>query len=159
MIGLGQMRLRGGIGRLGVCGLALCAGLSAAGCADLARVTSLAPDGVDASSSVAQQVRAASAADYPRPRFRDIPPAPTDVRAPEAWRNAVNQTVQAGAAVTAWVEANPTTIAPNQTEVFAEGQRASIPAGERQAAPVDPAGTEAFAARLRAMAAPPPPPN
>ena len=154
-----EMRLRGGTGRWRLCGAALCAGLAAAGCADLARVTSLAPEGVDAASPVAQQVRAASAADYPRPRFRDIPPAPVDVRPPEAWREAVDQTVQAGAALTAWAQANPTTIAPRETEVFAEGQRASIPASERQAAPADPAGTEAFAARLRAMAAPPPPPN
>ena len=159
MIGLGQMRLRGEIGRLGLLGLALCAGLTASGCADLARVSTLAPDPVDATSAVAQQVRAASAADYARPRFRDIPPAPADVRPAAAWRGAVNQTVQAGSALTAWVAANPTTIAAGDAENFAEGQRASIPANERGAPPSDPAGTEAFAARLRAMAAPPPPPN
>jgi hypothetical protein len=159
MIGQVEMRLLGEIGRLGLTGLALGAGLAAAGCADLARVTSLAPDPVDAASPVAQRVREASAADYPRPRFRDIPPAPVDVRPAEAWRGAVNQTVQAGSALTAWVAANPTTVAAGATETFAEGQRASIPASEREAPPSDPAGTEAFAARLRAMAAPPPPPN
>jgi hypothetical protein len=158
MIGSVEMRLGDGIRRAGLLGLALGAGLTAAGCADLARVTSLAPEGVDTASPVAQRVREASAADYPRPRFRDIPPAPMDVRPVGAWRSAVDQTVQAGNAVTAWVAANPTSLT-GDTETFAAGQRASIPASEREAAPPDPAGTEDFAARLRAMAAPPPPPN
>ena len=152
------MRRRGGFRRSVLTAAAACAGLAAAGCADLARVTSLRPDNVDAASPVAAQVRQASQAKYPRPRFRDIPPAPTDVRPPGAWRRAVNETTQAGGALTAWVAANPSTL-NNDTESFAEGQRASIPASERAAAPPDPAGTEAFAARLRAMAAPPPPPN
>ena len=153
-----RMRRRGGIGRSVLFMSAACAALMAAGCADLARVASLDPDKVDASSPVAEQVRQASRAHYPRPSFRDIPPAPTDVRPPGAWRRAVNETTRAGGALTAWVAANPSTL-NNDTESFAEGQRASIPASERAAAPPDPAGTEAFAARLRAMAAPPPPPN
>ena len=152
------MRARGEFCRKGLTGLALGAGLAVAGCADLARVTSLSPGGVDPNSPVAAQVRAASAADYPTPRFRDIPPTPVDVRPAEAWRESVEQTARAGAAVTAWVAANPTSLT-GDTEAFAEGQRARIPASERQAAPADPAGTEAFAARLREMATPPPPPN
>jgi len=152
------MRGRGEFGGWRLIGSALCAGLAVSGCADLARVTSLAPGGVDATSPVAAQVRAASEANYPTPRFRDIPPAPVDVRPPEAWRASVDQTVRAGAAVTAWVAANPTSLT-GDTETFAEAQRARIPANERQAAPADPAGTEAFAARLRELATPPPPPN
>jgi len=129
------------------------------GCADLARVTSLTPDAVDPNSPVAQQVRTATETKYPRPRFRDIPPAPTDVRSAAAWRGSVGETVQAGSALTAWVAANPATLVVGDTETFAEGQRASIPASERGAKPSDPAGTEDFAARLRALAAPPSPPK
>lgn len=146
------------IGRTGLAGLALCAALCVGGCADLSRATSLAPDPVDPTSAVAARVREASAADYPTPRFRDIPPAPTDVRPPARWRAAVAEVNSAGAAVTAWVAANPPFL-NDDTEAFAAGQRASIPASERGAPPSDAAGLEAFAARLRALAEPPPPPN
>jgi hypothetical protein len=140
-------------------GVALCAALSGAGCADLSRAIALSPDPVDSQSPVAGQVQAATRTDYERPSFRDVPPAPTDIRPAPAWRSAVDQSVQAGQAVTAWVAANPTLLTGPETESFAAAQRARIPASERQAAPVDPAGTEDFAARLRALAAPPPPPK
>ena len=153
------MRRGRNIGRTGLAGLALCAALSGSSCADFARATSLAPDPVDTTSAVAAQVRQASRADLARPRFRDIPAAPTDVRPLGAWRSSVQQTGQAGAALTAWLAANPAVQPAESTEAFAAAQRASIPADERQAAPADPAGTDDFAARLRALAAPPPPPK
>jgi hypothetical protein len=152
------MRTRVGARIVGI-GLAFGVVLCASGCADLSRAVSLAPDPVDPTSAVAAQVRAASAADYPTPSFRDIPPAPADVRPPEDWRRSVAETNAAGAAVTAWAAANPPFL-NDDTEAFAAGQRASIPASEREATPADStAGTDEFAARLRALAEPPPPPN
>ena len=154
-----RTRLGAGIIGQGLTGFALCAALGATGCADLTRATSLAPDPVDPNSAVAVRVREASAADYRTPSFRDIPPVPTDVRPAGAWRRAVTETATAGSAVTAWVAANPSFI-NDDTEAFAAGQRASIPASERGAPPPDStAGTAEFAARLRALAEPPPPPN
>jgi hypothetical protein len=141
-------------------GLAAAAALAVAGCADLARVTSLSPQPVDANSPVAAQVRAASREPGKTPRFRDVPPLPTGVRPATAFKSAVAETNGAGGALTSWVAANPSTLPQDQaeTEAFAAGQRARIPADQRGATP-DPAGSEEYAARLRALATPPPPPK
>jgi hypothetical protein len=130
-----------------------------AGCADLGRVTSLAPQQVDPNSAVAEQVRAASRAKVAFPRFRDVPPLPADVRPASAFKTAVASSNAAGADLLAYAAANPPSVAqdPAQTEAFAAAQRARIPADQR-AAPTT-AGTEEFAARLREQAAPPPPPK
>jgi hypothetical protein len=154
-----HMRRGGHLGMPVLTGLALCAGLGVAGCADLGRATGLGPDPIDVRSPVAAQVRAVDQADFAYPRFRDVPPVPTDVRPPEAWRASVARSVQARDELTAWAAANPPMLTGADTERFAEAQRATIPANERLAAPADLAGTEAFAARLRALATPPPPPE
>jgi hypothetical protein len=140
-------------------GLAAVATLVLGGCADLGRVTSLSPQPVDSSSAVAEQVRAASRAKARMPRFRDVPPLPTGVRPASSFRTAVTESNQAGAALGAWVAANPSLLPPDQadTEAFAAAQRARIPADQR--ANLDPAGSEEYAARLRALATPPPPPK
>lgn len=131
-----------------------------AGCADLGRVMSLNPQQVDPNSPVAAQVRAASKADVDMPRFRDVPPLPANVRPATAFKAAVNDSSRAGDQLGAYIAANPPSLAtdPAQTEAFAEGQRARIPADQRGVVP-PPAGTEEFAARLREQATPPPTPK
>jgi hypothetical protein len=132
-----------------------------AGCADLGRVTSLSPAPVDASSPVAAEVRAASRAKTALPKFRDVPPVPSDVRPPAAFATAVADSVAARDRLETWVAANPPTLPtdPQETEAFAAAQRARIPAGVKEAPPPESAGTEDFAARLRDLATPPPPPR
>lgn len=134
--------------------------MSLAACADLGRATKLAPAQVDPNSPVAEQVRAASRAKVAMPRFRDVPPLPTDVRPAATFKTAVETNNAAGARLAAYVAANPPTTAtePAQTEAFAAAQRASIPADQRTAVP-ETVGSEEFAARLRALATPPPPPK
>ena len=146
------------IGRTAATSFALGAAIVLSGCADLAHISAFSPAPIDPTSPAAEQVRAASRADYKTPSFRDIPPKPADVRPARSFRAAVAENTQAREAVTAWLAANPATLAGTDTEDFAQGRRATIPAGEREPIP-DPAGTEAFAARLRALAAPPPPPQ
>lgn len=138
-------------------GLAL-AGLFTAGCADLARVTSLAPDPIDANSPVAAQARLAQKAHYRRPRFSDVPAKPTDVRAPAQFRAAVAENIQARRTQNGWIAGHPAFVS-DDTESFAAAERARIPASATQPIASDPAGTEDYAARLRALATPPPPPK
>jgi len=140
-----------------VCALA---GVGAAGCADFARVSSMSPGSTPADNPLAAQVRAAERTRYPLPSFRDVPPVPTDVRPPQAFAQAVEGGVAARDRLKAWVADNPPEVplGPQDTEAYAASQRARIPAGERQLSP-QPAGTDEFAARLRALAKPPPPPR
>ncbi|HTK35968.1 MAG TPA: hypothetical protein VL358_11875 [Caulobacteraceae bacterium] len=135
------------------------AGLSVAGCADIARVTSITPEPLAANSAVAAQVKTATRTNYSMPSFRNVPPKPTDVPAPATYRAAVAESKQARAQVETWIAANPpmVVLGENETEAFAAGQRARIPAGE-MTTPA-PAGSEEYAARLRALATPPPPPK
>jgi hypothetical protein len=140
--------------------LALAAGacLVLSGCADISRLAHLSPAPVDSSSPIAARVTTATTADFPTPRFKDVPKAPTDVRSVVAWKASVEETQAARAPLEAWVAANPQMTFG--TEQYAEAARASIPAGERDAPPSDAAAAaEAYAARLRAEAAPPPPPK
>jgi hypothetical protein len=140
-------------------GFAAVAGLCLAGCADLARVTSMTSEPLDTNSAVAAQVKAATLSNPARPSFRDVPPKPTDVPAPGAFKTAVAEVVQSRAQLTAGIAANPpmTPADAAQTEAFAAGQRARIPAGEL--VPPEPVGSEEYAARLRDLATPPPPPK
>jgi hypothetical protein len=150
-------RFGGNIGRIG---LVAGAAMLMAGCADLGRVMSLNPQQVDPNSAVATQVRAAAKADVATPRFRDVPPLPANVRPATAFRSAVNSSNSAANQLSAYVAANPPSVAadPAQTEAFADAQRARIPADQRGVVP-PPAGTEEFAARLREQATPPPSPK
>lgn len=152
-----NVRFGGNIRRTGALALAA---LALAGCADLARVTSLRPQPVDPNSAVAAQVAAASRLKTRTPRFRDVPPPPAGVRPAADFKAAVADNNRAGDQLVAWVAANPSTLAqdPAQTEAFAATQRATIPAGQRGAVP-PPAGSEEYAAGLRAFATPPPPPK
>ncbi len=148
--------MRGGLAAAGWrVALVLTGAAGLCGCANALAL--LDPPPVDPTSAVAPQVTAASRADLPTPSFRDIPPTPTNVRAApavqadEAAVLAQRQRLQAVAA------ANPVTD-PN-TEAFAAQARARIPESERTAPPPDASGTEELAARLRALATPPPSPT
>jgi hypothetical protein len=145
---------------LGTAGLLAGAAILLAGCADLGRAMRLNPDPIDPTSAVAEQVRTASRAEVKAPSFRDVPPKPTDVRPPAAFRNAVAQESRASAQLQAYVAANPPMATASQAEIeaFAQSQRARIPMDERSF-PSTPIGTEEFAARLRELATPPPPPQ
>lgn len=153
-----SMRRGGEISRKALTGLALCAGLTTAGCADFARVTKMAPSSVDSTSPIANQVLTAGRTDYPTPSFKDVPPKPADVRAVGDWRSDIGSSLAERERLTAWVQANPSYLTED-TETYAEGRRASIPASERGAQAPGAAGTDAFAERLRALAAPPPIPK
>ncbi|OYX35077.1 MAG: hypothetical protein B7Y99_04260 [Caulobacterales bacterium 32-69-10] len=152
-----QTRFGGNIRRIG---LAAGAAMLVAGCADLGRVMAVNPQPVDPNSAVAEQVRAASRADVKTPRFRDVPPLPKNVRPARAFKTAVTESGRAGDQLTTYIAANPPSLAvdPAQTEAFAAAERARIPADQRGVAPA-PAGSEEFAARLRELATPPPPPK
>ena len=133
-----------------------CATLSA--CADIGALSKLGPAPVDKSSPVAARVTTASRTDFPTPSFKDIPKAPDDVRTVGAFRASITDTQAAGVPLAAWVAQNPQMTFG--TEQYAEAARAIIPPGERDAPPADAAvAAEAYAARLRAEAAPPPPPK
>jgi hypothetical protein len=148
------------VAKIGLTALATCAGLAAAGCADFSRVMSLKPEGVDPSSPVAAEVRAASQRDYKTPRFRDVPPSPADVRPAAAFGQAARASEAQRDQLNTWVAANPPMIPTDsaRTEAFAESARARIPADQRVATPPA-AGSEEYAARLRELATPPPPPR
>jgi hypothetical protein len=145
--------------RIGLIGLAAASGFGLSACADLGRATGVTPEPIDASSPVATQVSAATRTHYPRPSFRDVPPKPTDVRRPAGFRAAVAENDTAGAQLESWIAANPPEqpLDPAATEAYAAQERAKIPPGER--IPQAPVGSEEYAARLRALATPPPPPK
>lgn len=127
-------------------------------CADLARVSGLAPAPVDAKSPVAAQVREAAQRNYPYPSFRDVPPRPADVRPPAAWKAAVVDELGERRALTSWTAANPPMT--NDTQAFVNSAREEIPPSVLiPLDPTTPEATAAFAERLRQEAAPPPPPK
>jgi hypothetical protein len=86
------------------------------------------------------------------PTFAQIPAAPTDVRPPQAFRRAVEDTRAAGDRLVA--ETAPSTWSLTGTERFAD--RATAEVNDDTAAPRD---TEGFARSGRERATPPPPPR
>ena len=132
----------------------LASGLLLSACADLGR--SLAPDPVDKTSAVAEQVRAASKADLPTPKFSDVPPKPAPARPAGVYKSEVQDAVVARRKLEGWASANPA-LSSDSTEAFADRARAAV-AGAQASGPSDEgtADTEAFAERARQRAAPPP---
>ena len=151
-------RVRPGV-KIGSAALAVAASLAVSGCADFARVTGITPTPLDTSSPVAAKVALATHGQYPQPSFRDVPPKPTDIPRASSFKTAVVANDKARDELAAYVAANPPgqPIDPAATEAFAASQRARIPAGEL--IPQEPVGSEDYAARLRALATPPPPPK
>ena len=135
--------------------LILAAGALVAGCV-------IRPDPIDPNSPVAAQAKAVSKAHYATPSFRNVPPQPTDVRAPAVYKSDVVNNVVARRGLERWAAANPP-LTTDSTEGFAEAGRAALaPALAAQASlPSDEgtADTEAFAEVLRKRATPPPPPK
>lgn len=136
--------------------LATAGAMSLAACANA--IQALGPATVDPASPMAAKVAAASRADLKTPRFRDVPPVPTNVPGGRTVRADVNRVLAAGEGLQAYVAANPAPQA--DTEAFAARARARIPDSERapQAADAE-SGTETLAERLRAIATPPPSPR
>jgi len=139
----------------------LCAGLALAallgGCATGAK-NPFALGGVDPTSPVAAEVRAASASPGPYPRFVDIPARPKDVRTYQAWKEAVLSEMSLKRQTEAEAAAIPFTL--NNTEGFAATTRARVLPQFSQQAPADErAQAEAFAAAQAARATPPPAPK
>lgn len=134
----------------------IAAGAGLAGCADLTRASLLTPAGVDASSPIASQVRQAAARNYAYPSFRDVPARPTDVRDAGAFKGAVVESIQDRRTLRQWAVTNPAMT--SDTEGFAAESRAAIPPDVLR--PLDAMAsesTEAYAARMRKLAAAPPP--
>jgi hypothetical protein len=137
--------------------LLLIAGASLAGCNTLARNNYYLPGGIDQQSAVAAQVKAAQQTPGPYPKFSQIPALPKDVRPISAWRASVTEALGEKHQVDAAVAAYPYTL--QNTEAFAADQRARIPAAEAAPSSDASSATDAYAAKVRARATTPPPPN
>ena len=88
------------------------------------------------------------------PKFTDIPPVPTDVRAKPAYGVAARDTQLAAAAIERATA--PDTWTLKDSDRYAGDARAVV---GPDLAPADPAVTEAFAQAQRRRATPPPPPK
>ena len=129
--------------------------LALAGCVD---TRAYAPAGVDPKSTAADIVRSRLAERQPYPDLRRLPAAPKDVPAPKAFAAQAAAQRAARARLQAWVAAHPPEVA--DTEAYAGLQRARVPDPARDAPADDQAArSEAWAARLRQVAKPPPPPS
>lgn len=109
-----------------------------------------------ASACLAVAGCASSAPKSGYPTFASIPAAPTDVRAPAAWRSSVAGVAAAGAKLNA--ETAPSTFSLNDTEGFAEATRRKLDAGGAPVTDeaVSRAEADAFSRSIRARATPPP---
>jgi hypothetical protein len=137
--------------------LLLIAGASLAGCNTLAKNNYYLPGGIDQQSAVAAQVKAAQQLTSPMPKFSQIPALPKDVRPVSAWRATVTEALQEKHQVDAAAAAYPYSL--QNTEAFAAGQRARIPAAEAAPATDASSASDAYAAKVRARATTPPPSN
>ena len=91
------------------------------------------------------------------PEFGDIPAPPANVRTPEQWRQFVTGVEAEGETLERWAVANP--VWNTDMGGFVSAARAALaPAGPPPPA-TQPAETEAFARRMRALARPPAPPS
>lgn len=89
------------------------------------------------------------------PTFAAIPQAPTDIRAPRAWRDNIAGVQAAGARLAA--ETAPSTFDLSNTEAFAETTRRKLDAGgPAPDAAASRAEADAFARSIRQRATPPP---
>jgi hypothetical protein len=139
----------------------LCAGLAVAallgGCVTGPK-SPFALGGVDPTSPVAAEVRAASASPGPYPKFVDIPAKPKDVRTYQAFKEAVLNEMTLKRQTEAEAAAIPFTL--SGTEVWAANTRARVRPELSQQGPADErARAEAFAAQQAARATPPPVPK
>jgi len=122
----------------------------------VAKVDPFVAGGVDSRSAVAQQVRVASDTPGDYPRFASIPPAPTGLRPPQAWRTAVVSTWDVKRSTEAAAAQIPFGLA--NVEAWAATERGMIAADQATPPAADSADqVAATAAALQARATPPPP--
>ncbi len=132
--------------------------LTLAGCANLPKENMFALGGVDPRSPVAADVTEASHSPGPYPKFNEIPPAPTDVRTPQAWKAAVLSEWSEKRQLEASAAAIPFTL--GNTDTYADTTRGRISPELAAQAPADAeAQAKAFADAGHARATPPPKPN
>lgn len=113
---------------------------------------------IDPTSSAASAVGAAIADRGPWPTFADIPEIPADLRSAEAWREAVAE--QEAAGLLTRRDTAPQTWSLAGTEAFAADLRARVAEIDVQApTEAEMAESAAYARALRARATPPPPPR
>ncbi len=133
------------------------AAAAASGCVLPGQVRGIAGLPMDARSQEAKDVLEHSRHPGPYPKFADIPPVPTDVRPPEAWRAAVLDLKGRKAQLDADAAALPP---PAQdTEAYAAETRPRLPSNVDAPPPETPQQTEAYARALRERATPPPRPK
>ena len=106
---------------------------------------------VDPKSPTGQAILEASRASPSYPRFSDIPPAPTDMRSPQAWGVAVTEVEAARARL--YAETGPETWTLSDTAAFVAQAQAEVEPPPIAGAP---ANTEGFARDARERATPPP---
>lgn len=129
--------------------------LGASACVDVRRA--LAPEGVNVESPVAPAALAASHAALRTPRFSEVPPAPQDVPPAPVFKARVAAEAAQRRRVEGWVDGHPPLV--DDTDTFVDrGHVLAARGGEAPAADHSPEA-EAFAARVRAVAKPPPPPS
>lgn len=109
---------------------------------------------VDPKSPIAAEVAKVERTRASFPKFSEIPPVPTGLRAKRAYGQAANETEVARADIERATA--PETWTLKQSDSYAGDARAAV---GPDIAPVDPAATEAFARELRKRATPPPPPK
>lgn len=139
--------------------LLLCAaGASLAACVTVPAVEPYADAAVDPNSPAAAAIQAQASAPSAFPTFEDIPQTPLDVRDAAGWSKAVGEVE--GDRVALLNDTAPSTWSLSDSEGFAARMQALIdfdPADIPSAAQA--AETEAWAARMRARATPPPRPR
>ena len=135
---------------LGVAGLA--------GCAGSGTVSRLASDAVDPASANAEAVREAAAHPQPYPDLKRLPAVPRDVRPPSAFGVQASALEKDRSGLQAWAAAHPALT--GDTDAYAESARGRgrDPIGAAPA-PDQAQRSDAWAARLREAAKPPPPPS
>lgn len=146
--------------RLARLALGLAAAAAVAGCAGTSRLNPMGAGGVDATSPVAADIRAAQHAPGHYPKFSQIPPIPKDVRPDTAWRDSVAATWALKRQTEAEAAAIPFTLTVGDAQAWAATELAKIPPAEMTPPQADATRqAEAFAATQRARATPPPPPQ
>ena len=133
--------------------LLLASGTSA--CVDVRRA--LAPEGVNVESPVAPAALVASRAALRTPRFSEVPPAPQDAPPAPVFKNRVAAEAAQRRRVEGWIDAHPPFV--GDSDAFADRGHALAARGGEAPAVDQTAVAEAFAARVRAVAKPPPPPS
>ena len=137
------------------CALIVGFAATAVGCAQVSPFTS---EPVDAASPMASAVSSAANTSLVYPKFDQIPPAPTDVRGPRAWRRAVVVILRDKSVIETMAEANPASLF--NPESFAKKARAQAAIKPGDETPnMTRQDTEAFAKAMRERATPPPPPQ